>query len=45
METQEEINQRIRSVELAVKEYLVARGEAHFMDQEFPQSNQSPSTL
>lgn len=41
METQEEINQRMRSVELAVKEDLMARGEAHFTDQEFPPSNQS----
>eukprot|EP01018_Ginkgo_biloba_P017061 Gb_09128 [translate_table: standard] len=41
METQEEINQRMRSVELAVKEALAARGETHFTDQEFPPSNQS----
>lgn len=36
METQEEINQRMLSVELAVKEALAARGETHFTDQEFP---------
>ncbi|XP_010257664.1 PREDICTED: calpain-type cysteine protease DEK1 [Nelumbo nucifera] len=41
METQEEINQRMRSVEMAVKEALSARGEAHFTDQEFPPSDQS----
>ncbi|KAJ0020599.1 hypothetical protein Pint_31441 [Pistacia integerrima] len=36
METQEEIYQRMLSVELAVKEALVARGERQFTDQEFP---------
>ncbi|CAK9135390.1 unnamed protein product [Ilex paraguariensis] len=36
LESQEEINQRMLSVELAVKEALRARGEAHFTDQEFP---------
>ena len=41
METQEEINQHMRSVELVVNEDLVARGEAHFTNQEFPLSNQS----
>uniref|UniRef100_A0A803QA81 Protein DEFECTIVE KERNEL 1 n=1 Tax=Cannabis sativa TaxID=3483 RepID=A0A803QA81_CANSA len=41
METQEEINQRMLSVELAVKEALTARGETHFTDQEFPPSDQS----
>ncbi|GER41238.1 calpain [Striga asiatica] len=41
METQEEINQRMRSVELAVKEALLARGELHFTDQEFPPSDRS----
>ncbi|CAN6470699.1 unnamed protein product [Victoria cruziana] len=41
LETQEEINQRMRSVELAVKEALFARGETHFTDQEFPPSNHS----
>ncbi|KAG8387378.1 hypothetical protein BUALT_Bualt02G0015100 [Buddleja alternifolia] len=41
METQEEINQRMRSVELAVKEALLARGEPHFTDQEFPPSDRA----
>lgn len=41
METQEEIYQRMRSVELAVKEALLARGEQHFTDQEFPPSERS----
>ncbi|KAG2675265.1 hypothetical protein I3843_13G154700 [Carya illinoinensis] len=41
METQEEINQRMLSVELAVKEALCARGEKYFTDQEFPPSDQS----
>lgn len=41
METQEEINQRMLSVELAVKEALSARGETHFTDQEFPPNDQS----
>ncbi|KAL0436111.1 UNVERIFIED_CONTAM: Calpain-type cysteine protease DEK1 [Sesamum radiatum] len=41
METQEEIYQRMRSVELAVKEALSARGEQHFTDQEFPPSDRS----
>ncbi|GLT39413.1 hypothetical protein SLA2020_136050 [Shorea laevis] len=41
METQEEINQRMLSVELAVKEALSARGEAHFTDNEFPPNDQS----
>ncbi|KAI4344843.1 hypothetical protein L6164_012030 [Bauhinia variegata] len=41
IETQEEINQRMMSVELAVKEALSARGESHFTDQEFPPNNQS----
>ncbi|PON98045.1 Peptidase C2, calpain family [Trema orientale] len=41
METQEEINQRMLSVELAVKEALTARGETHFTDQEFPPTDQS----
>lgn len=36
METQEEIYQRMLSVEFAVKEALVARGERQFTDQEFP---------
>ena len=41
METQEEINQHMRSVELVVNEDLVARGEEHFTDHDFPLSNQS----
>ncbi|GLJ45014.1 hypothetical protein SUGI_0947480 [Cryptomeria japonica] len=41
MENQEEINERMRSVELAVKEDLAARGETHFTDQDFPPSSQS----
>ncbi|GAB4835104.1 Calpain-type cysteine protease dek1 [Ancistrocladus abbreviatus] len=41
METQEEINQQMLSVELAVKEALCARGETHFTDQDFPPNNQS----
>ena len=41
IETQEEINQRMLSVESAVKEALTARGETHFTDQEFPPNDQS----
>ncbi|KAL6567140.1 Calpain-type cysteine protease dek1 [Orobanche minor] len=41
IETQEEINQRMRSVELAVKEALLARGEPQFTDPEFPPSDRS----
>lgn len=41
METQDEINQRMLSVELAVKEALLARGETHFTDQEFPPNDRS----
>ncbi|OMO61416.1 hypothetical protein CCACVL1_23541 [Corchorus capsularis] len=41
IETQEEINQRMLSVELAVKEALSARGELHFTDGEFPPNDQS----
>lgn len=41
METREEINQRMLSVELAVKEALSARGESHFTDQEFPPNDRS----
>ncbi|KDP30593.1 hypothetical protein JCGZ_16246 [Jatropha curcas] len=41
VETQEEINQRMLSVELAVKEALSARGEMRFTDQEFPPNDQS----
>lgn len=41
METQEEINQRMRSVELAVKDALSARGDKQFTDQEFPPNDRS----
>ncbi|KAI5665946.1 hypothetical protein M9H77_15799 [Catharanthus roseus] len=41
METLEEINQRMFSVESAVKEALLARGESHFTDQEFPPNDRS----
>jgi len=41
METQEEMNHRMLSVELAVKEALSARGETHFTDQEFPPNDRS----
>ncbi|XP_065878809.1 calpain-type cysteine protease DEK1 [Euphorbia lathyris] len=41
VESQDEINQRMLSVELAVKEALIARGETHFTDQEFPPDDQS----
>ena len=41
METEHEINQRMLSVELAIKEALAARGEKHFTDQEFPPNSQS----
>lgn len=41
METHEEIIQRMLSVELAVKENLLAKGEAHFTDQEFPPIDRS----
>ncbi|GAA0139178.1 cysteine protease [Lithospermum erythrorhizon] len=41
METTDEINQRMLSMELAVKEALLARGEAHFTDQEFPPNDRS----
>lgn len=41
METEEEINQRMRSVELAVKEALSARGDKQFTDQEFPPNDRS----
>ncbi|XP_073105600.1 calpain-type cysteine protease ADL1 isoform X2 [Elaeis guineensis] len=40
-ETQEEINQRMLSVEVAVKAALLARGETNFTDQEFPPSDRS----
>ncbi|KAF6155138.1 hypothetical protein GIB67_019664, partial [Kingdonia uniflora] len=41
METPEEINLRMLSVEMAVKEALCARGETNFTDQEFPPTDQS----
>ncbi|WCJ28805.1 calpain-type cysteine protease family [Euphorbia peplus] len=41
VETQDEINQRMLSVELAVKEALIARGETQFTDQEFPPNDES----
>ncbi|KAL8255534.1 hypothetical protein R6Q59_030601 [Mikania micrantha] len=41
METHEEIIQRMRSVELAVKENLLAKGETLFTDQEFPPNDRS----
>ncbi|KAK7247001.1 hypothetical protein RIF29_41876 [Crotalaria pallida] len=41
IETQEEINQRMLLVELAVKEALFTRGEPQFTDQEFPPNDQS----
>ncbi|MFS8005870.1 putative calpain-3 protein [Helianthus anomalus] len=40
-ETREEIIQQMLSVELAVKENLLAKGEAHFTDQEFPPNDRS----
>ncbi|XP_039143168.1 calpain-type cysteine protease ADL1 [Dioscorea cayenensis subsp. rotundata] len=40
-ETQEEINQRMISVEMAVKEALVSSGETQFTDQEFPPTERS----
>lgn len=41
IETQDEINQRMLSVELAIKEALYARGETCFTDQEFPPNDHS----
>ncbi|KAI4386305.1 hypothetical protein MLD38_004246 [Melastoma candidum] len=41
MESQEEINRRMRSVEQAVREALAASGETCFTDQEFPPNNNS----
>lgn len=41
IETQDEVQQRMQAVELAVKEALLARGEKRFTDQEFPPSDQS----
>ncbi|KAK8943955.1 hypothetical protein KSP40_PGU018953 [Platanthera guangdongensis] len=40
-ETKEEINQRMLSVEMAVKEALLARGDSNFTDQEFPPNDRS----
>lgn len=40
-DTHEEINQRMLSVEMAVKEALSASGERHFTDQEFPPNDRS----
>lgn len=40
-ETQKEINQRMLSVEMAIKEALFARGDRHFTDQEFPPNDRS----
>ncbi|PHT29273.1 Calpain-type cysteine protease DEK1 [Capsicum baccatum] len=41
VDTQKEINQHMLSVEIAVKEALLARGESHFTDQEFPSNDRS----
>lgn len=41
VESQAEINQRMLSVELAIKEALLARGELRFTDQEFPPNDHS----
>lgn len=41
IETQDEINQHMLSVELAIKEALYARGETCFTDQEFPPNDHS----
>ena len=41
METEEELNRRMLSVEMAVKEAIASRGEKHFTDEEFPPNNQS----
>lgn len=41
IETQQEVNQRMLSVELAIKEALFARGESRFTDQEFPPNEHS----
>lgn len=40
-ETHEEINQRMLSVERAVKEALLGKGERHFTDQDFPPNDRS----
>ncbi|PHT29285.1 Calpain-type cysteine protease DEK1 [Capsicum baccatum] len=41
VDTQKEINQHMLSVEIAVKEALLARGESYFTDQEFPPNDRS----
>ncbi|KAK6925768.1 Peptidase C2, calpain, catalytic domain, partial [Dillenia turbinata] len=41
METHEEVNRRMLSVEIAVKESLSAKGETHFTDHEFPPNDRS----
>ncbi|KAM3267252.1 hypothetical protein P3S67_032579 [Capsicum chacoense] len=41
VDTQKEINQHMLSVEIAVKEALLARGESYFTDQEFPPHDRS----
>ncbi|PHT33233.1 Calpain-type cysteine protease DEK1 [Capsicum baccatum] len=41
VDTQKEINQHMLSVEIAVKEALLARGESHFTGQEFPPNDRS----
>ncbi|KAK8446135.1 hypothetical protein SEVIR_9G438700v4 [Setaria viridis] len=40
-ETQDEVNQRMLSVERAVRDALVAKGERNFTDQEFPPDDRS----
>uniref|UniRef100_A0A0E0NJY1 Protein DEFECTIVE KERNEL 1 n=1 Tax=Oryza rufipogon TaxID=4529 RepID=A0A0E0NJY1_ORYRU len=40
-ETREEVNQRMLSVERAVREALIAKGERNFTDQEFPPDDRS----
>ena len=40
-ETQEEVNQRMLSVERAVRDALIAKGERNFTDQEFPPDDRS----
>ncbi|PHT37521.1 Calpain-type cysteine protease DEK1 [Capsicum baccatum] len=41
VDMQKEINQHMLSVEIAVKEALLARGESYFTDQEFPPHDRS----
>ncbi|PHT32877.1 Calpain-type cysteine protease DEK1 [Capsicum baccatum] len=41
VDTQKEINQHMLSVEIAVKEALLERGESYFTDQEFPPNDRS----